>query len=78
MKVARYEVSNVARSRLLLVYTLFFLAATESLLRCWVREAGIEAPRDGVLRIPVARPLVNEERHDGELRVRLDQKALLD
>ena len=29
-------------------------AATESLLRCWVREAGIEAPRDGVLRIPVA------------------------
>ncbi|HEY9514929.1 MAG TPA: ABC transporter permease subunit [Gemmatimonadaceae bacterium] len=33
MKVARYEASNVARSRWLLVYTLFFLAATESLLR---------------------------------------------
>jgi Cu-processing system permease protein len=33
MKVARYEASNVLRSRWLLVYTLFFLAATESLLR---------------------------------------------
>ncbi|WP_407675315.1 IucA/IucC family protein [Peterkaempfera griseoplana] len=29
-------------------------AATESLLRCWVRETGVPAPRDGVLRIPVA------------------------
>ena len=33
MKVARYEASNVARSRWLLVYTLFFLAATYGLLR---------------------------------------------
>jgi siderophore synthetase component len=28
-------------------------AAAESLLRCWVRETGVEAPTDGVLRIPV-------------------------
>lgn len=33
MKVARYEASNVIRSRWLLVYTLFFLAATDGLLR---------------------------------------------
>lgn len=29
-------------------------AATESLLRCWVRERGIPAPADGLLHLPVA------------------------
>ncbi|MGA5703514.1 IucA/IucC family protein [Peterkaempfera bronchialis] len=29
-------------------------AALENLLRCWVRETGVAAPGDGVLRIPVA------------------------
>lgn len=33
MKVARYEASNVIRSRWMLVYTLFFLAASYGLLR---------------------------------------------
>ncbi|MFE1442065.1 IucA/IucC family protein [Streptomyces sp. NPDC058739] len=28
-------------------------ATTEALLRCWVREAGLTAPEDGVLRIPL-------------------------
>ncbi|WP_078647981.1 IucA/IucC family protein [Streptomyces leeuwenhoekii] len=28
-------------------------AAVENLLRCWVREAGLPAPRDGVLRVPL-------------------------
>ncbi|MFF0202046.1 IucA/IucC family protein [Streptomyces sp. NPDC005017] len=28
-------------------------AATDALLRCWVREAGLTAPEDGVLRIPL-------------------------
>ncbi|WP_062650990.1 IucA/IucC family protein [Streptomyces maremycinicus] len=28
-------------------------AAVENLLRCWVRETGLPAPRDGVLRVPL-------------------------
>jgi siderophore synthetase component len=28
-------------------------AATENLLRCWIREAGAEPPRDGVLHLPL-------------------------
>nr|WP_310435756.1 IucA/IucC family protein [Streptomyces sp. 3330] len=28
-------------------------AAVENLLRCWVRETGLSAPRDGVLRVPL-------------------------
>ena len=32
-KVARYELSNVARSRWLVAYMLFFLVATDALLR---------------------------------------------
>ncbi|MFD9392033.1 IucA/IucC family protein [Streptomyces sp. NPDC060000] len=28
-------------------------AAVENLLRCWVREAGLPAPHDGVLRVPL-------------------------
>ncbi|MET9732687.1 IucA/IucC family protein [Streptomyces sp. NPDC006458] len=28
-------------------------AATEGLLRCWVRETGLAAPEDGVLRVPL-------------------------
>ncbi|MFJ5772609.1 IucA/IucC family protein [Streptomyces sp. NPDC093094] len=28
-------------------------AATENLLRCWVRETGLPAPADGILRIPL-------------------------
>ena len=28
-------------------------AAVENLLRCWVREAGLHAPEDGILRIPL-------------------------
>nr|WP_314224545.1 IucA/IucC family protein [Streptomyces sp. DSM 40713] len=29
------------------------VAAVESLLRCWVRETGLPAPHDGVLRVPM-------------------------
>ncbi|MCX5061841.1 iron transporter [Streptomyces sp. NBC_01396] len=29
------------------------VAAVENLLRCWVREAGVQAPDDGTLRIPL-------------------------
>ncbi|NEY36910.1 iron transporter [Streptomyces sp. PRKS01-65] len=28
-------------------------AAVENLLRCWVRETGVPAPRDGILRVPL-------------------------
>ena len=34
--------------------------------------------RGTVLRLPVARPLVDEERHDGELRIWLDQTIFLE
>lgn len=34
-------------------YTAAQAAAAENLLRCWVREAGLPAPTDGTLRIPL-------------------------
>lgn len=34
-------------------HTTAHAAAVENLLRCWVREAGLPAPRDGVLRVPL-------------------------
>ncbi|NUP39973.1 MAG: iron transporter [Streptomyces sp.] len=34
-------------------YTAAEAAAVENLLRCWVREAGLRAPEDGTLRIPL-------------------------
>ncbi|WSP87016.1 iron transporter [Streptomyces sp. NBC_01235] len=34
-------------------YTAAQAAAVENLLRCWVREAGLPAPGDGILRVPL-------------------------
>ena len=61
--------------------------AIEAGLQCQRNMVGEEELRPGaegvplcraVLRIAVACPLVDEERHNGELGVRLDQKVFLD